>query len=102
MLKAKETCGPSTQLPRKLVARTPVCSVPKLRDSPENMRCLERSFSTTARVALSHLHCNHVFYAFRIHQQMQRIEPSSAACASMREKSDILQGMPTFWQPCSG
>ncbi len=37
------------------MALTPVCSVPKLRDSPENMRCLERSFSTIALQALSHL-----------------------------------------------
>lgn len=55
MLKASDSCGPSTQLPLKVVALTPVCSVPKLRDSPENMRCLERSFSTIALQARSHL-----------------------------------------------
>lgn len=55
MEKASESWGPSTQLPRKLVALTPVCSVPKLRARPENMRCLERSFSTIALHALSHL-----------------------------------------------
>ena len=37
------------------MALTPVCSVPKLRASPENMRCFERSFSTMALQALSHL-----------------------------------------------
>ncbi len=55
MLNASDSWGPSTQLPRKLVALTPVCNVPKLRASPENIRCLLRSFSTTALQALSHL-----------------------------------------------
>ena len=55
MLKASDSCGPSTQLPPKVLALTPVCSVPKLRERPENMRCLERSLSRIALQARSHL-----------------------------------------------
>ena len=55
MENASDSCGPSTVLPMNLVALTPVCSVPKLHASPENMRCLERSFSTIALHARNHL-----------------------------------------------
>ena len=55
MENASDSCGPSTVLPMNLVALTPVCSVPKLHGSPENMRCLERSFNTIALHARNHL-----------------------------------------------
>ena len=97
MLNASDSWGPSTQLPRKLVALTPVCNVPKLRASPENMRCLLRSFSTTALQALSHLQVYpSTFGASSSHMKNQLKSVAQAFCCQQTMRAMT----PNLWTEC--